>query len=105
MIRRNQKIIFLLILLILFFSNYSCSDNHSSSIQQNEVKLIYSAENGKDVYIKGDRLGEKIVVYFNGKVEKYIIYYESEDVLLKSSQISISEIKELNNLFIEFNFN
>jgi hypothetical protein len=68
------------------------------------VKLIYSSKIGQDVYKKGDRLGEKIIVYFNGKVEKYSRYYESEDVLLKTSKIGISEIKELNNLFIEFKF-
>jgi len=105
MTRINHRINFLLILLLLPFSNYSCSDNLSSSVQPDEVKLIYSTKIGWDVYKEGDKLGEKIIVYFNGKVEKYTRYYKLQDVLIKTSRISISEINNLNNLFAEFNFN
>lgn len=104
-IRKNQKINFLLILFLLLFNNYSCSDYLSSSVQPNEAKLIYSTKIGWDVYKDGDKLGEKIIVYFNGKVEKYTRYYNLEDVLMNTSRISKSEVNDLNNLFAEFNFN
>jgi hypothetical protein len=105
MSQKYQKINFLLIFFCLTFSNYSCSENVSSSVQPNEVKLIYSTKIGWDVYREGDRLGEKIIVYFNGSVEKYTRYYKSEDVLMNTSRISISEVNDLNNLFSEFKFN
>ena len=105
MTQKYQKIIFLILFLVLPFSTYFCSDNIASSNQPNEIKLIYSTKIGRDVYKEGDRLGEKIVVYFNGSVEKYAIYYKSDDVLLNTSTINLREISELNELFAEFNFN
>ena len=96
-----------LILFILFvtFSNYSCSDNGTSSEIQNEVKLIYSTQNGQDIYYKDDYIGDKYIIYYNGTVEKYSRYYNSDDVLSKTSQINEGDIQALNNLFNEFNFN
>ena len=95
-----------LFLSILFssFSNYSCSDNNISSELQNEVKLTYWDRKGQDVYKKGDQIGDKIIVYFNGKVEKYSRYFESDDVLINTSYIIASDMQDLDNLFNEYKF-
>ena len=82
---------------ILFFSfnNYSCSDNSISSALENEIKLTYFDRKGQDVYYKGDKIGDKIIVYFNGKVEKYARYFEADDVLINTSYITTSDMQDL----------
>ena len=101
----NYKIKLVLFILLISFSNYSCSDNGTSSEIPNGIKLVYSTNNGQDIYKKGDYIGEKIIINYDGTLKKYTRYYDSDDVLLQTTKINSIDIQELDNLFNEYNFN
>jgi hypothetical protein len=70
----------------------------------NKVKLTYSFLRGITGEPNDSFLGYKTIIYYDGKIEKYSIHQMSPDILLKTSQISVNDIKDLDSLFTEFKF-
>ena len=93
-------ILFSISISLLIFSSFS-----SFSINgNNDIKVEYAKTDSREVPHKGDRIGIRIVLYFDGTIEKYSLHIGMEDELIAVNRISQNEINKIDRLFSNYDF-
>jgi len=85
---------------ILIFSSISSFPQDGD----NDIKVIYVETESREVPRKGDRIGIRIILYFDGTIEKYSLHIGMEDELVAVNQISQSDINKIDRLFSSYDF-
>jgi hypothetical protein len=71
---------------------------------ENNVKLEYTQTESRDVPKLGDEKGSRIILYFDGRIEKYSIVYGSGEILLAVRKLNQNEFNFIDRIFSEYNF-
>ena len=78
----------------------------SSSFPSNssDIKLVYVKTESRDVPRKGESMGIRIILYFDGTIEKYSIHIRMEDRLIAINHITQNELNNIDKLFAQYIF-
>ncbi|MCW8811148.1 MAG: hypothetical protein OQJ93_08635 [Ignavibacteriaceae bacterium] len=91
-----------LIIHFFFFSTFLFPQVESPI--ENNIKLMYARTESRDVLRVGDKLGSRIILYFDGRIEKYSIVYGTDEILLSVNRLNQNEIKNIDRIFSNYNF-
>jgi hypothetical protein len=81
--------------ILLFFINVSLFPQ-----VENDIKLIYATSESGDTY----RSGSRIILYFDGRIEKYSKKSGEGEILTSVSKLNQNEINAINIIFSKYNF-
>ncbi|MBT8378451.1 MAG: hypothetical protein KJN64_04410 [Ignavibacteria bacterium] len=92
--------IFILISISTSIFIFSSSFPFNSS----DIKLVYAKTESRGVPRKGESMGIRIILYFDGTIEKYSIHIRMEDRLIAINHITQNEINNIDKLFAQYDF-
>ena len=95
-----------IVILFSISSGVFISSSNSSTVfnSSNEIKVVYAHTSSRDFPREGDRMGIRIILYFDGTIEKYSIHIRMEDRLIAINHIMQNEINNIDKLFTQYDF-
>jgi len=102
----GMKYIISILILSFIGANVFIASSNSMTVfnSNNEIKVVYAHTASREGMHKEDRMGIRIILYFDGKIEKYSINIRTEDKLIAINHITQNEINNIDKLFTQYDF-